>query len=164
MLRQDGKTSKHRWPMSTSKSASNIYSCSPETTIFHRSSPMANLLAPPIDDWLSNNSSVTHRSSNTMRPSSAGILTGDSPATEVKMGPIHSLPTPFETANPRWFAPVLRSMTDLSRLGEADDSHMLPALDSWLGTTYSPDVCDSHGSTLLMVASCFGKVPQCLYA
>ena len=55
-------------------------------------------------------------------------------------------------------------MTDVHKIGE-EDSRLLPALDAWLSNrlpylqfSRGVDSCDSYGSTLLMVAACFGKV------
>jgi len=64
---------------------------------------------------------------------------------------------------------TLQSMADVRFIGEDDDQRLLPAIDAWLSfLTQQPatainsfraiDSFDKHGTTLLMVASCFGKV------
>ncbi len=68
-------------------------------------------------------------------------------------------------ANISEVADVLRSMTSESMIGEADDSRLLPALETWLSGKLpfqhfhrAVDASDAHGVTMLMVAACFGKV------
>lgn len=64
-----------------------------------------------------------------------------------------------------WVQSLLHSITDVERIGEADDSRLLPAIDAWLEGrlpflqfSREVDSADRYGSTLLMVACAFGKV------
>ena len=59
---------------------------------------------------------------------------------------------------------LLRSIANVRAIG-ADDRELVPAVDAWLegrlplsGFSRHVDSVDDHGSTLLMVACCFGKV------
>ena len=60
---------------------------------------------------------------------------------------------------------LLRSITDVNAIGEVHESRVIYAIDSWLQGRlplgqFARDVnaTDEHGSTLLMVAACFGKL------
>jgi hypothetical protein len=94
--------------------------------------------------------------------SSAGMLT-------VSRSPGHLPPHNSLSVEGRFARELLRSITDLAFMGEADDSRLLPTIDAWLdgrlpflqfqrGGPGVVDSTDPFGSTLLMIASCFGKV------
>ena len=85
-------------------------------------------------------------------------------STKLKVPSISKSSMPMAT-DPKLVAGLLRSISDLSLVGEEDDSRLLPALDAWLAGrlpyltfSRSVDSSDAHGTTLLMVAACFGKV------
>jgi hypothetical protein len=67
-----------------------------------------------------------------------------------------------------WVLSVLRSISDPAYFDEADDSRLIPALESWLDARSTAsyvgmggrviDSFDEHGVTILHAAACFGKL------
>ena len=61
-----------------------------------------------------------------------------------------------------WIINMIRSIADPERAGEPDDERLMPAVDAWLSfpqrRARAVDSTDAHGTTLLMIAACFGKV------